>query len=203
METAKDDIHHIRRIMERSSTFLSLSGLSGISAGASALLASGLAWQLMYKHQINYLDGITNSYSSQLIIQLIGLACLTFIVAILTGYYFTRNKAKKLNLSLWTNTSKAMLIHLLIPLITGACLCLILISYNLFVMVAPTTLLFYGLSLVSASKFSHREIFTLGSIEIVLSLIGFLFPGYGLLIWALGFGVFHILYGIIMHIKYQ
>ena len=69
--------------------------------------------------------------------------------------------------------------------------------------VAPLTLIFYGLALVNASKYTLTEIRSLGLIEIILGLIAFQFIGYGLLFWSIGFGLLHILYGLAMHIKYK
>ena len=39
-----EDLQAIREIMERSSKFLSLSGLSGIFAGVCALIGAAIAW---------------------------------------------------------------------------------------------------------------------------------------------------------------
>jgi hypothetical protein len=68
--------------------------------------------------------------------------------------------------------------------------------------VTPLTLIFYGLALVNASKYTLSEVRSLGIIEIVIGLFAMHFIGYGLLLWAVGFGVMHIIYGIIMHIRY-
>jgi len=68
--------------------------------------------------------------------------------------------------------------------------------------VAPLTLIFYGLALVNASKYTLSEIRSFGIAEIVLGLIAMAFIGYGLLFWAIGFGLLHIIYGIIMHVRY-
>lgn len=190
-------------MMERSSSFLSLSGLSGVAAGSMALLASGLCYLLMNRHNIDYFDGRRNLYPPELSKQLILVALLTLLLALCSGFFFTYRKAKRLNLPLWTSLTKSLLIHLSIPLITGGLFCLILIWYQLFFLVAPGTLLFYGLALISASKYTQKDIFGLGLVEIFLALIAFVIPGYGLIVWAVGFGIMHIIYGIIMHFKYQ
>jgi hypothetical protein len=43
----------------------------------------------------------------------------------------------------------------------------------------------------------------MGVVQIILGLAGVWFIQYGLLIWALGFGVVHIIYGIYIHYKYK
>jgi hypothetical protein len=67
----------------------------------------------------------------------------------------------------------------------------------------PVTLIFYGLSLVNASKYSFDEIRTLGVLQTVLGLIAAWLPDYVLLLWATGFGILHIGYGLLIHTKHQ
>jgi hypothetical protein len=93
--------------------------------------------------------------------------------------------------------------HLLIPLIAGGIFIIILIGRGYYGIVAPAFLIFYGLSLVNGSKYTLRDIKYLGIMEIILGLICAFFPGYGLIFWATGFGVLHILYGSIMYFKYE
>jgi hypothetical protein len=69
--------------------------------------------------------------------------------------------------------------------------------------VAPLTLIFYGLALVNASKYTLSEVRWLGLTQILLGLAAAHFIGYGLVFWALGFGLVHILYGLVMHYKYK
>ncbi|NOT36496.1 MAG: hypothetical protein HOP11_03875 [Saprospiraceae bacterium] len=203
MNQAKDDIQLIRQMMERSSSFLSLSGLSGVAAGICALIASGTCWYLMKENNIDYFEGKRNIYPNDLTKILVLIAILTVIAALFSGFIFTYRKSKRMQLPLWTSTTKSLLIHLSIPLVTGGLFCLLLIYHQLFFLVAPCTLLFYGLALTSASKFMHKDIFGLGIFEILLALFAIIIPGYGLIVWAVGFGLMHIIYGTIMHFKYQ
>ncbi|MGE5429024.1 MAG: hypothetical protein ACM3O8_14110, partial [Methylococcaceae bacterium] len=64
-------------------------------------------------------------------------------------------------------------------------------------------LIFYGLALVNAGKFTLSEVHYLGITEIVLGLMAAVFINWGLLFWALGFGVMHIVYGMMMYYKYE
>jgi len=121
----------------------------------------------------------------------------------LAGILLTRNKARKTNQKLWDSQSQRLLINLFIPLAVGGILCLILLSKGFIGLIAPLTLVFYGLALINASKYTLSEIRSLGIIEVALGLIGCQFVGYGLILWALGFGILHIIYGIVMHVKYD
>jgi hypothetical protein len=68
---------------------------------------------------------------------------------------------------------------------------------------APACLVFYGLALIQGSANTFDEIRYLGFSEIILGLISASVPGYGLVFWAIGFGVLHIIYGVIMYNKYD
>ena len=105
---------------------------------------------------------------------------------------------------MWDENAKRLFLNFIIPLVAGGLLTLILVfKYHLLFLIAPLTLLFYGLSLWSASKFSFDELKYLGLIEIGLGILATLFIGYGLLFWTIGFGVLHIIYGVIMYKKHS
>ena len=195
------DLKEIKDMMSRSSKFISLSGLSGISAGVIALIGAFLAYRFVYTDQL-FLGYRSITLTQDKALILIGLALAVVTLALAFGVYFTGKAAKQKQQSLWNEQSKRLLINLFIPLITGGLLCLILLSKGFIGMVAPLTLIFYGLALVNASKYTLTEIRSLGLIEIALGLVSIYFIGYGLLFWAIGFGVLHIIYGIVMKIKY-
>ena len=203
MTKYQDDIVHIRRMMEKSSTFLSLSGWSGISAGIIAFIGSGLTFRFLSKYQVDYFDAKPIFISPEFFKILILIAALTLIFALLAAYFFTSRKSKRLGLKLWSVPTKNLLKALFIPLIAGGIFCIILISHGLFYMVAPSMLIFYGLALINASHYTNDEIHWLGILELILGLISALFTGYGLIFWTIGFGLLHIIYGIVMEIKYK
>ena len=130
-------------------------------------------------------------------------AALVLIFAISFGIFFTTRKAKKKGQKIWDKLSQRLLINLLIPLVAGGIFCLALLKHGMFSLVAPATLIFYGLALVNASKYTLTDIHYLGLIEIVLGLIALFYIGYGLEFWAIGFGVLHIVYGLMMYFKYE
>jgi hypothetical protein len=99
--------------------------------------------------------------------------------------------------------AKLTIINLFIPLFVGGVFCMILLSHHLIYLIAPTTLLFYGLALFNAGKYTLKEVRYLGLTEMLLGLFASYYAGYGLLFWALGFGILHIIYGTVMYFKYE
>ena len=194
------DLKEIKEMMNRSGKFISLSGLSGISAGIIALVACYFAWDIIYS-QLEYQNFNRQNISFEQVKLLFFLGMGTLVLAIGSGMFFTIQKARKKQQVIWDSQSKQLIINLLIPLVAGGTFCILLLFKGLIGLIAPLTLLFYGLALLNASKYTISEIRSLAIIEIVLGLVSCFFIGYGLLFWAIGFGVMHIVYGVIMELK--
>lgn len=199
----KDDLHHIRQMMEQSSRFISLSGLSGVVAGVIALIGAGLAYYIFSIHHVDYFGGNQMVYSQDVVEQLLVVAIIVLVAAIGFGILFTVNKSKRNGLKIWTSTTRHLITSLMVPLIAGGFFCLALLYNGYFEMIAPATLVFYGLALVNAAKYTYSDIEKLGYCEIVLGIVALFLTGYGLVFWALGFGVLHIFYGLLMYRKYK
>lgn len=197
-----DDLKDIKDIMNRSTKFLSLSGMSGVSAGLIALAGAFSAYSLVFSQQ-DLLQPRSVSIGISQLYTLLIIAFSTLILALSSGVFFTYREAKKKNQRLWNDQVKRFLVNVFIPLVTGGVLCMLLLARGYIGILSAMTLIFYGLALVNASKYTHNEIRSLGLIEICLGLFAISFPGYGLQLWAVGFGVLHIVYGIIMHFKYN
>jgi len=198
-----EDLSHIRSMMERSSRFISLSGLSGVVAGFAAIIGAAYVYFVFQREGIDYFDGDRNIFGKALVQELVLIGAVILVVAIASGYILTAKKSKKKGLKIWDATTKRLLITFAVPLVTGGLFCLGLLHHHLFVLVAPATLIFYGLALVSAERYTLTDIKYLGYCQIVLGLLSFLFLGWGLVAWTIGFGVLHIVYGLIMHKKYK
>lgn len=198
------DISEIRSMMERSSKVLSLSGWAGIMAGLYALIGAFLAYKVLYfnPREIVYSSFSEGEYSTGML-KLVGLAGCVLVLAVGTAIFLSNRRAVKRNEKLWNATSRRLLANMSVPLVVGGILVLILISKGLIGLVAPMTLIFYGLALQIASRYTFEDVKMLGLIQITLGLISCYFIGYGLLFWALGFGVAHIAYGIYIHFKYE
>lgn len=198
----QEDLEHIRAMMERSSRFISLSGLSGIIAGVVALIASGLAYYFIQKSGGDYFDGDIN-FSQSLLPKLLITCLASLIIAIFFGVYFTLQKSKKNKVKIWNSLSKRLLISLLVPLFAGGVFCLALFYNNYFNFIAPAMLVFYGLALINASKYTLSDVGYLGYCELALGLASLFLAEYALIFWAVGFGLLHIIYGVMMQKKYD
>lgn len=199
-------LHDIRKMMQDSSKFLSLSGLSGVFAGVYALVGAYFGTLVMAEYVFSHLMEEESEQAYQNLLLKICLICAgVLVLSIVTALFFSSRKAKRNGQKLFDHTSKKLLVNMLVPLLTGGLFCLALVLHgNGFVlMVSPAMLLFYGLALINSSKFTLHDIRYLGYLEVILGLIAAFLPGYGLLFWAIGFGVLHIVYGGIMWFKYD
>jgi len=198
------DLSEIKHLMNKSSRFMSLSGLSGILAGIYALIGAYLGYTIIYRDNVISNDGYrTLILDGKDIINIVLIAFAVVTLSIITGFFLSWQKAKTQNESFWNSASKRLLINFLIPLATGGFFILFLIEKEIYAFVAPLTLVFYGLALVNASKYTLGYIRYFGITMILIGLASVWFLGYGLFFWALGFGVCHIIYGALMHFKYD
>lgn len=199
----QEDLSHIRKMMEQSSRFISLSGLSGVFAGLVALVGAIYVYFVFQREGINYFDGDRNVFSESLVKELMLIGLVILVLAVFSGYFFTAKKSKENNLKIWDKTTKKLLFNFAVPLVTGGIFCLALQYHQLLVFIAPATLIFYGLALVNAAKYTLTDVQYLGYLEILFGLITLFFLGWGLVFWAIGFGILHIVYGIVMYKKYK
>ncbi|CAM1361420.1 conserved membrane protein of unknown function [Tenacibaculum soleae] len=192
------DISEIKNLMNKSSRFISLSGLSGIMAGIYALIGAGYAYWLVNNHSQGklLLDGWVFKLALTDLL-------LVLTASIGTAVFLTTKKATKNNVKIWDATTKRLLTSFLIPLIAGGIYIIIILSQGRYGQTGGLMLLFYGLSLINASKHTYGDIKYLGYIEIILGLLASYFIGYGFWFWVLGFGVMHIVYGTLMYFKYD
>ena len=202
-----EDLKHIRSMMERSSKFLSLSGFSGIAAGTIALAGAAIAYFVVFKQGMvkydEYMRALGGWSTASIRIQMAILAILVLVCAIGAAWYFSLRKAKRAGTRLWTSAARRTLYHFMIPLATGGIFCIALVMNNDIRMLGSAMLIFYGLALVNSGKYTVDEVHYLGLSEIALGILAGFFLNYGLLFWAFGFGVMHIVYGIRMYYKYD
>jgi hypothetical protein len=204
------DILQIKQMMERSSRFISLSGLSGVAAGLCALVGAWFANGVVGANggPSSYREAIYNGIGTESLQEFMGhklfqIAAFTFISAFLLSFLFTYLRSKKTNIPLWGTTSKRLLINVAVPMIAGAIYLYKEMQFGNFGLIAPGCLIFYGLALVNASKYTLGEVRYLGYCQILVGIINCWFVGYGLYFWALGFGVLHIVYGVLMWYRYE
>lgn len=213
-----DTLQDIKQMMERSSRFISLSGLSGIAAGTCALVGAWFAGDVL-KNANNIIldDGNGNIYDKLYEMgvlnpkykyeifrdKLLLIAAITLVFAFVLSFLFTYLRSKKTNTPIWGTTAKRLLINVSIPMVVGGIFLFKILSYNAFGLIAPGCLIFYGLGLVNASKYTLVEVKYLGYCQLLLGIINLWFVGNGLYFWAAGFGALHIIYGIVMWYKYE
>lgn len=201
------DISDIKNMMNKSSQFISLSGLAGVMAGVYALIGAYIAHELIQNNNNDY-DNYSNAdaiitLESTTFKLIILTAFVVLLLSITTAALLTFNKAKREGETVWNTTSKRLLANFMIPLVTGGVFGLLLLRNGSYGLIAPVTLIFYGLSCVNASKYTLRDVRYLGITIIILGLMSTEFSGYALEFWALGFGICHIVYGSMMHFKYD
>ena len=198
MEKQIEDIKAIREMMEKSSKFLSLSGLSGVIAGVTAILGAVFGYLLILR---NPSETDFNRMQELLILLVDAVVVLTISVSF--AFYFSWKKAKKKNIKLINKTAFKTIYNLGIPLLVGGVFSIICLLQGNIELVASTTLIFYGLGLINASKYTYEEIHYLGITEVILGIGAAIFLYHGIIFWTLGFGVCHIIYGLIMYKKYD
>ena len=198
MNNQIEDIRAIRDMMEKSSKFLSLSGFAGVIAGLTAIAGAAFAYFYILRD-----PSLTDYTQTQERLILLADAAIVLTISVLGGMYFSWKKAKKNGQRLLNNVAYRIIYNLAIPLVAGGLFCLIYLWRGDIYTVISCTLIFYGLALVNASKYTYGEIHYLGITEIIIGIAAALCSRYGILFWTLGFGVCHIVYGLIMYIKYD
>jgi hypothetical protein len=200
-----DALTDIRRIMERSSRFISLSGLSGISAGISGLIGAFLAhnWLTAYYARWEATGVYNEADYASLKYRLIILGLAVMALALVAGFFFTWRKARRNNLPIWDLTARKVLVNVAIPLGAGGAFIAGLLYNHAEGLVAPACLVFYGLALINASKYTLPDVRYLGVCETILGIVNLFFLRKGLYFWAVGFGWLHIIYGGLMWWKYE
>ncbi len=206
-------LENIKQMMERSSRFISLSGLSGISAGICALTGAWFAKSVIEKNNYSISDlrsikrgdmySVKTDIVDYLQNPLFQIAIITFIAAFVSAFAFTYLRSKKNNIPIWGTTARRLMLNVIMPMIAGGIFLLKLIDAGVYGFIAPGCLIFYGLAVLNASKYTLLETKYLGYSIMLTGLVNLWFMGYGLYFWAIGFGVFHIIYGAAMWWKYE
>ncbi|HLV23356.1 MAG TPA: hypothetical protein VKY36_01070 [Moheibacter sp.] len=216
-----EQLKEIRSLMERSTRFMSLSGWTGIMAGIYSLLGAAAGYYVIFKMNFqenvptnvqtygsgrvvnyNYENGLSDLLSEKNML-LVLIAILVILFSAGTAFYHSSVKAKVQGVKLWNSTTRRLFVQVAIPLAAGGIFCLALLFYGNAGLIAPAMLIFYGFALLNGSKYMLKEFHSLAICEIGLGLISLFFIGYGLYFWSIGFGVLHIIYGILMQKRYK
>ena len=206
MEKKQDyaqDIAEIRSMMERSSKFLSLSGWAGVMAGLYALIGAYISYAV-FDFNPNQVIYSRNEEAFPIMLWEVMITGITILIlAVGTAVLLSYRKARLRKEKVWNNISRRLVNSMAVPLVAGGLLILALIFKGLLGLIAPVSLIFYGIALFNAGKFTYKEVRFLGLIQVALGLFGSYFIEFNLLFWALGFGIMHIIYGIFIQSKYE
>lgn len=198
-----NELSSIRNLMERSTKFISLSGLSGVLAGIYALIGAFIGYKLVDSNfgELDYRAQYVTE--PRILLELFLIAVTVLLLSLLTCIFLTIRQARKRGENFWNPVSQRLVVNMSIPLFTGGLFMLILLFQGSYGIIAPASLIFYGLSLIAGSQFTFSDVKWLGYCQIIIGLAAMLFPAYSILFWMMGFGLLHIIYGSVMHFKYK
>ena len=188
------DIRDIRSMMERSSRFLSISGWGVALTGLIALVAAWVAYGIFTEGSLfgdtHYLWEYKTRvavFGSLILVAVCGL------IVFLSSVMLARRRGVKFvfDKSMWRTV-----INFSVPLLAGGVLCLALVLDGHYGLTSSMMLVFYGLALINCHHFSHPVLGTLGYLELVLGLVDCFTATHALLLWAIGFGLLHLIFGI-------
>lgn len=201
-------LNEIRNLMEKSSRFLSLDGTSAIFVGIYACISAVIAYYMLGgtgQLSWNFIEfprlNVNTPYRLQL---MLFFAALLVILCLLTVFLFSYRKARRNNQRLvFDRTARRLLWNFFLPLISGGILCLSLIWQQHYGLTSSIMLIFYGIALINVSNYTYSNIRYLGYAELILGLADSFVEGHALGFWTVGFGFFHIIYGIFFYFKYD
>ena len=197
----------IRSIMQRSTRFIALSGLSGVATGVIALAGAGVMYYKLVADynttDVAYAFQMAGSQGAELFRFLLLLSLVLIVVALIAAVYFTTRSARRQAQPVWDNSARRLVVNLAIPLLAGGIFCLLLFYHEAISLIMPAMLVFYGMAMLHASKYSRDELRNLGISEVAFGLVAGFWPGNALLFWTIGFGLFPIIYGIMMYNRYE
>jgi hypothetical protein len=190
------ELEKIRELMERSST-VGLSGLGGVLAGILALAGACFTYYWIR-------DFEAHAYAVEVLQRkLLLLAAAVFAGALFCVLFFSYRRSKKIPIPFWNITTRRLLISIAVPFMAGSFIFLWALNHQLYFLLPAVSLIIYGIAIFCGSHYSTKESRYLAVAEMILGCITIWFPAYGLLFLALGFGVLHIIYGVVMWYSYE
>lgn len=182
---AMDNLAFIRETMERSSSFTAIPGYGGAMMGATAIGAAIIAHN-------------QPSIRAWLITWLVE-AFLAFFI----GMFAMWQKAKNSGDSLSSAPSRKFAYGFAPPIIAGIILTSLLYFRGMFAFMPTVWLTLYGTAVVTGGAYSVKIVPAVGWIFVGLGLISvFVDTSYGNLLMGIGFGVLHIVFGLVVARRY-
>ena len=190
-----DDISEIKMLMTKSSGFYSLTSLSGIATGLYSLVGSSIIyWLFKYKYNSDYLHPDILKYA---LVDLI----IVGLLSIATSILLTKRQAKLNRELVWSTPFRKMIKTFSVIFGIG---CIVILNFLLkeeYERFGALMLIFYGLALISSSKYTFKEVMIIGYIHILLGILATFIPEYSFWLGVTGFGIVHLLFGIVMFLK--
>lgn len=203
-EKATEELRVIRQLMERPIRFSTMSGLSGIWAGAAALLGVALDFFVTGRFRR---DGDLALWING------GTWTGVFLAAFAGVWLLTRRRERQQGMPAWSRIKTRILLTILPPFLGGVGLTVIVLlrqcllhspaSPAQFGLVPAIWMLFYGAALWQLGEFSPCEVRGLGVAFLVAGLVAAAaFQSCPYLALGATFGGFHVVYGIVVWIRY-
>lgn len=184
-ERAIDNLQFIRETMERSAVFTSVPGYGGALMGATAMGAAIIAYN-------------QSRVENWLIVWLVE-AVLAFAI----GLFALWQKAKNSNVSLASVPARKFASAFAPPIIAGIILTALFYYRGFYPFLPCVWLTLYGTAVVTGGAFSVRIVPIVGWIFVAFGAVAAFAPSsWGNLLMALGFGVLHIVFGLIVARRY-
>ena len=196
------ELLHIKKMMERSTKFSSVSGMSSVAAGICALLGIWLVVRSIAEWKASHIQD-PGAPIEDLATRLLVIAVTTFAAALISSFIFVYLRCKKLDIPVLGMSARRVIINMAIPLVMGSLFIFRLATSGDYKLIPPACLIFYGLALINASKYTLDEIRYLGFAELLIGILNLWILGYGLIFWGIGFGLMHIIWGVIIWWKYE
>jgi hypothetical protein len=183
-EHAMDNLRYIRRTLERAGSFTAVPGVGGVLMGCTALAAAWLA-----ARQANRVGWLAVWAAEAGLAMLIGIAASAL-------------KSRRAKMPLLSGPGRKFLAGFAPAMLAGALLTAVLFRAGVGGFLPGVWLLLYGAGVVSGGSASERVVPLMGASFMAFGAIALLVPGWNDLMLVAGFGGLHVLFGIVIAVKY-
>ena len=182
---AMDNLTFIRQTMERATAFTAVPGWGGVGMGVLALAAATVA-----ETRITRTEWLITWLA-------------TSALGLTLGGWTMASKARRAGTTVFSYSGRRFVLSYVPPLLVGALLTGVLVRAGLWSALPGTWLLLYGTGVVTGGAFSVRVVPLMGLCFMVLGAAALFSPAsWGNLLMAAGFGLLHIVFGLIIARRY-
>ena len=181
---AMDNLRYIRQTLERAGSFTAVPGVGGALMGCTALAA---AW----------ISGKQTSSAAWLEVWTVEAG-----VALLIGIAGAALKARRFKLALLSGPGRKFIAGFAPAMLAGALLTAVLFQAGISGFLPGLWLLLYGTAIFSGGYASVRVVPLMGACFMLAGAAALLLPGWNGALLAAGFGGLHIVFGVLIAVKY-